>query len=90
MADIGDSCRSPERAALILPDPGFAQAVDEVLRSDEIRIGCNSRPNVRPRFKDPSETRQSCRSASHVGGGSDSRQIKYLRRAADNALPTAG
>jgi hypothetical protein len=27
----------------------------------EIRIGCKSRPSVRPRFKDPSETRQSGR-----------------------------
>ena len=35
MADSGDSCRSPERAALILPRPWLSAGVDEVLRSGD-------------------------------------------------------
>jgi len=76
MTYVGDFCRSPERAVLILPGPRLCAGRQGTLRSGdqgipalrgaklgdgEIRIGCESRPRVRPRSKDPPETRQSGR-----------------------------
>jgi hypothetical protein len=56
----------------------------------EIRIGCKSRPSVRPRFKEPSETRQSGRQCFACLRRQRLKPNQIFAQAADNAAANCG